>query len=183
MKKTENRGCERRSHPLLSNTAIKKRILLSAVFLALIAGCWRLSDNIMNEPDMVSTGAIFDAEYSLKLEKEGNPLGFQGPYWTPTRQQIAELEKILPQYVESNVPAHYSNLKTDLADYKRQYYGITRFGKKVVYVSAFCKEHWSRNDTWITGFVFAIDGGECFFQLTYDPEVKEILTFTVSGEA
>ena len=164
-------------------SSIANRILLLAILFALIASCGLVRDARINDHDVMLPGVIFSAEYSLKLDKQGSLLGLQGPYWTPTEQQVAELEKVLAEYVRSISNAHYDRLTLNLSTYKRQYLGITSSGKEVIYVNAFCDAYWSRDNTWKTDLVFVLDGGECFFQLTYDPESKEILEFNVSGEA
>lgn len=101
-----------------------------------------------------------------------------GPYWTPTPEVIAEVERRLPGYVNIYAPKYNTKLKGDLAQYKRQYLGYTLAGRKMVYVNAFCEDF----DRWRHAFIWVYGGGECFFQVSYDPQAKMFFMFTINGE-
>ncbi len=120
-------------------------------------------------------GIIFTAE-EIRNQKF---VTVPGPYWTPSQEQVDQLEKKLPAYLKGQVKSHSELLKIDLSKYKRQYFGYSLNGKKVIYVNAFCHSF----DYWEKTLVFVFDGGKCFFQATYDPEVGEFLNFSVNGDA
>lgn len=120
-------------------------------------------------------GIIFSAE-QIKNQKF---IDVPGPYWTPSQEQVDKLEKKLPAYLKDQSSTHSKPLKIDLPKYKRQYFGYNLSGKKVIYVNAFCNYF----DYWKTTFVFVDDGGQCFFQATYDPESDKFVSFSVNGDA
>ncbi len=101
-----------------------------------------------------------------------------GPYWTPSPEVIAEVERRLPRYVNLYAPKYNKKLKGDLAQYKRQYLGYTLAGRRMVYVNAFCEEF----ERWRRAFIWVYGGGECFFQVSYDPQAKMFFMFTINGE-
>ena len=122
-----------------------------------------------------SQGVIFSAE-QIKNQKFIN---VPGPYWTPSKEQVDKLEKKLPAYLKNQSNTNSKALEIDLQKYKRQYFGYSLSGNKVIYVNAFCDYF----DYWKTTFVFVFDGGQCFFQATYDPESDKFVSFGVNGEA
>lgn len=102
-----------------------------------------------------------------------------GPYWTPSQEQIDRLEKKLPVYLKGQSKSYSKPLKIDLSKYRRQYIGYSLSSNKVIYVNAFCHSF----DYWKKTFVFVFDGGQCFFQVTFDPETDRFLNFSVNGDA
>lgn len=121
------------------------------------------------------------------------PRGIQG-YWTPGEALVRDVERRLPPVLDAVLVRvaranDYEHTYTT-ADYHRQYVGITRGGKRLVYVngmaSSFVKA-WSRGavnteigaaaDTatpaWARVPLDACDGGSGFFGVVYDPETGE----------
>ena len=120
-------------------------------------------------------GIIFSAE-QIKSQKF---VRAPGPYWTPGQEQIDQLERKLPAYLKYQYKNHSRHPKIDLSKYKRQYFGYSLDGKKVIFVNAFCHSF----DYWKKTYVFVFDGGQCFFQATFDPETGNFLSFSVNGDA
>jgi hypothetical protein len=120
-------------------------------------------------------GIIFSAE-QIKSQKF---VRFPEPYWTPSQEQIDRLETKLPTYVKEQSKHHSRHPKIEISKYKRQYFGYSLNGKKVIYVNAFCHAL----DYWEKVFVAVKDGGQCFFQATFDPESDKFVSFSVNGEA
>jgi len=120
-------------------------------------------------------GIIFSAE-QIKGQKF---VTAPGPYWTPSQEQIDKLEKKLPAYLKDQAMSHSKPLKIDLSKYKRQYFGYSLNGKKVIYINAFSHSF----DNWKNTLVFVFDGGQSFFQATFDPEANKFVSFSVNGDA
>ena len=138
-------------------------LLLTSLSTAFAAG--------PDEPE----GIIFSAEQIRSQKYVTAP----GPYWTPSQEQVDKLDMKLPAYLKDQSKSHSKHLKIDLSKYKRQYFGYSLNGKKVIYVNAFCHSF----DYWKKTFVFVFDGGQCFFQATFDPEADKFLSFSVNGDA
>jgi hypothetical protein len=141
---------------------------------------------------------IFKADATRKLF----PRGVTGAVWTPTLTDVLALEEKLPAYLRE----HYESLgepdksrpKEPLwkrapgsrfrtpplwnraPGYKRQYFGFTRQGERVVFANFFC--HATRGDHWKTDEVGYMDGGDCYFNVRYDPKLGVFYDFIVNGD-
>jgi hypothetical protein len=104
-----------------------------------------------------------------------------GPF-TPDAATIAELESLLPNFLAQNQDK-FSEQKPPIVErlpnYKRQYWGEVADGKQMISVNALCTEL----ENWRTQRVFILDGGDCFFNLLYDPTTKSFSGLSVNGEA
>jgi hypothetical protein len=102
--------------------------------------------------------------------------------WTPTTADIAALEANLPDFLSASTDPHR---RTDppivdrLPDYMRQYLGIVVDGQEMIYANFFCTIN---EMDWHTEVVFVMDGGDCFFQVTYDPQSGDFSNLSVNGE-
>jgi hypothetical protein len=120
-----------------------------------------------------------DAPDFVRTFRGGEPSG----YWTPTSSQIAQLEADLAMFVEppecgeSPVP---ERIRRELGSYGRQYAGFTEDGRDLILVNAFCDAH---DVDWQNEPVFILDGGACYFQITYDPATGDFFDLSVNGEA
>ena len=65
--------------------------------------------------------------------------------------------------------------------YRRQYFGITRKGRRVLYVRGFCDKDPPAD--WRTTEVLVLDGGPCYFFARYDPVAKRFTFFEANGFA
>lgn len=93
-------------------------------------------------------------------------------FWTPSEQDLALLEDLLPRFVESNPPTDSSSIQaTDLKAYARQYLGIVYGGRRVVYVNLFPR----KGSTVRAGVVAVCDGGPDFFGVDFDFD-REVFT-------
>ena len=91
-------------------------------------------------------------------------------YWTPTVQDIMDLEEDIQDYLAENKSKfHASHAPTGkaLAKYYRQYYGMIHNGKQVIIGVYFCSSIFN-NDDWKNGVVDASGGGNCFFHVEYN---------------
>ena len=67
-----------------------------------------------------------------------------------------------------------------LDEYQRQYIGLERGGKEIIYGNFFCD---NGGVDWRQKFLFMIDGGECYFQVEYDVESGLFIKLRINGEA
>jgi hypothetical protein len=105
-------------------------------------------------------------------------------YWTPTATEIDQLESNLSMYIypppcgDSPAPEQiWQNLET----YHRQYAGfVADDGHNLILINAFCDD---LGINWQSEPVVVMDGGACFFRLTYDPATGDFFDLRVNGEA
>ena len=102
------------------------------------------------------------------------------PYWSPTSEQVRNLEEALPRFLQRAWPAGHPPIK-NLEKYLRQYFGITRGGKRTILLNAACESYASTNPKWHERFIFVFDGGSCFFQVEYDPDSLQFRNLNVNG--
>jgi hypothetical protein len=66
--------------------------------------------------------------------------------------------------------------------YKRQYFGIAfEKGQHVIYANYFCDSGYF--DDWQDRYIVVMDGGECFFQIQYDPSKGTFSNLQINGLA
>jgi hypothetical protein len=103
-------------------------------------------------------------------------------YWTPVDEDIALLEGRMLVYfltIGTDGLGVSADFVDRLPDYKRQYAGYVQGGRNLILVNASCA-----NDLdWQTQPLIVMDGGDCFFRVTYDPEAGTFSGFEVNGEA
>lgn len=98
--------------------------------------------------------------------------------WTPSAEQIATLEAGLPAFLKS-APRAEPDLHERVGDYHRQYFGYVLDGRALILVNAFCSEP----EDWQSGMVFVMDGGDCYFMVSFDVTTGEFLDLRINGEA
>jgi hypothetical protein len=123
-----------------------------------------------------SSSIIFSSEES----KELNLFGVEAPFWTPKVVQVQELESLLLKYLKSHPPIDDKPVG-NLSEYGRQYFGVTKKGRKLIYLNAFCNP--SRFDQWKKRIILVKDGGSCYFQVYFDPATKEFIHLHYNGQA
>ncbi|HWQ14170.1 MAG TPA: hypothetical protein VNL77_15330 [Roseiflexaceae bacterium] len=101
-------------------------------------------------------------------------------YWTPVETDVRALEAGLPGFLHSAAAERSPELWRRQAAYKRQYAGLIRAGRRLVYASFLCSTH---GDDWRRQVVVVLDGGDCYFQLTYDVERGTYGDLVINGEA
>ncbi|MCC6456843.1 MAG: hypothetical protein IT328_17945 [Caldilineaceae bacterium] len=135
----------------------------------------------MPPPQRSPNGVIFSAEQSAEVlpwlmsQAEGA--------WTPTDADVAALEADLLPFLHT---AEHPWLRPEppiwerVPDYRRQYLGMIENGEQVIYANFFCD---ANIGDWQQEFVLVNDGGDCFFQVKYNPATGEFYDFSVNGEA
>ena len=127
---------------------------------------------------MNTSRVIFAAE---EAERIGHIFTQEAPFWTPTDDQVKELESLLPKYLKSHPPIDDKPVG-DFLEYGRQYFGVTKNDRRLIYLNAFCKP--SRfGPRWQKEIILVIDGGSCYFQVYFDPNKKEFIGLHYNGQA
>jgi hypothetical protein len=124
-------------------------------------------------------GVIVDADSAPEFVRA---LTAQEPAagWEPTPDDVANLETALPAFLQT-APQATDRLRQHLSDYTRQYAGIIDSdGRSLILVNAFCD---AGGTDWHSQPVFVLDGGDCFFHVTYDPATGTFSGLMVNGEA
>lgn len=102
-------------------------------------------------------------------------------WWLPTAEQIAALEAGLPNYLRTFSDEQTIALADKVGTYKRQYAGLVIEGRALIFVNAFCFD--STDGRWTSEPVFVDDGGDCFFQVYWEPATGGFRELTINGEA
>ena len=135
-------------------------------------------------------GYVFRVEVTQKIGGSRNTFAFGEngpPYWTPSPAQIAELEERLPDFLSSAEVKRdrvAARISAKINRYWRQYFGVSSSqGRKLILVNAFC-DSWGKSEAELNQQVIIVDdGGECYFQVSFDPEKQTFSGFSVNGEA
>jgi hypothetical protein len=100
------------------------------------------------------------------------------PPFVLTEAMVAEAEAALPSYI-ATAPRVTSRIIDELASFERQYLGFDTDAGPVLVINATCDPGF---DT-ANGVVIVMDGGDCFWQATYDLTTHEFTHFSVNGDA
>jgi len=105
-------------------------------------------------------------------------------HWTPNEEDVANFEAGIADYLKEAAADRSPDLWEKQATYGRQYIGIERDGKQLIYASFFCDIR-TENDLkrLMVGQMIVADGGDCYFQVLFDPKSGEYSELMVNGEA
>ena len=107
-------------------------------------------------------------------------------FWTPLLDDVMKLERQLPAFLRREGQAgrlHNEKpapLWKRVAGYKRQYFGLVEKGRSIVYANFFCN---GLGTDWQRRPVDVDDGGDCYFQVRYDPHTGRFFDLSVNGDA
>ncbi|HUQ31384.1 MAG TPA: hypothetical protein VM095_04655 [Pyrinomonadaceae bacterium] len=124
-------------------------------------------------------GVIITREKAMDFMKAFSGLDEKGA-WTPGRSSVLKLEERIEAYLKKAAAKRSPALWSKLAKYKRQYVGVMRNGRKVIFVNFFCDAF---DADWKNNPVAVDDGGDCFFNLLYDPGSYAFSDLQINGEA
>jgi hypothetical protein len=167
--------------------------LVTAVYLLVAApssaGATPLEDLWNGLPTRSADRAIIDSaaarQHDWRIIVSGQD------YWTPSLPDVLALEKRLPDYLRRTlcddppVGPQFCGwgrfpLWMKVPTYKRQYVGVVRDGRRVIFANFFCEVF---NKKWRSEPVFVLDGGDCFVQVNYDVKSGLFSDLMVNGEA
>jgi hypothetical protein len=168
-------------HGLLLRTFV---VSLAVVLMGLCFASAQQSPAKADEPfEVVKTeefeGVIIPREKASDFMKAFSGIE-EKETWTPGRTDVLKLEKGIESFLKKAAPKRSQDLWTKIPTYKRQYVGITRKGRKVIFVNFFCDAF---NSNWKAAPVVVEDGGDCFFNVLYDPTAAAFSDLRINGEA
>lgn len=100
--------------------------------------------------------------------------------WTPGKDDVLKLEERIESYLKKAAAKRSPQLWSKLAPYKRQYVGLMRNNRRVIFANFFCDAF---NVDWKKTVVAVADGGDCFFTVVYDLERAGFNDLRINGEA
>jgi hypothetical protein len=100
--------------------------------------------------------------------------------WRPSESQIQALEANLRHISELRDGSAPNGERIEHPDtYFRQYLGVVRAGRKLIYVNALCDV--ADIPYWRDHIAIVADGGKCFWQSWYDPSTGKFLDINING--
>lgn len=125
------------------------------------------------------TGAIFSAAASAH-----SGVCAVDHCWTPSVDDITRLERDLLAFFASSNTYGSAEIRKNIVNYKRKYFGFTRKGTKFILVSGLCKKYWRpASKKFMSPQRPMTDMGTCFFSLDYEVKVRRFSDLYVDGEA
>jgi hypothetical protein len=121
----------------------------------------------------VETGVILSPS-----TQEGDRFGMTPAFWTPSPEQIAQIEVRLKPYLDAS---HQGEWIAKLGAYKRQYLGYTDGGKKWIFVNSLCERFWKTEESWRDGLIIMFDGGPCFHNVRYNSSSGQFDQLHING--
>lgn len=106
---------------------------------------------------------------------------FEG-YWMPSGKDLLTMEVQLGPYLQAHADQFFAHptVWEQLDEYHRQYVGLVVDGKSLIYGNFFCAE---TETDWTHAWVIVLDGGDCFFQVTFDVAGQTFIRLQVNGES
>jgi hypothetical protein len=100
--------------------------------------------------------------------------------WQPSDEVVREIRATIEDHVRKIAKRKGRDIRP-WAEYSFQLQGQEKNGKKYVYVNALCNSQ----DTSLLGrsLIVVMDGGNCFFNVKYDPVNKVFYDLFINGEA
>jgi hypothetical protein len=100
----------------------------------------------------------------------------EGAYWTPSKNDIGEMERELQAYAQVRLP----ELSQRLGEFRRQYFGFVRKGEKMILVIGFCG---TVNVDWRREMVSLPETASgCYFEGQYDVTLGDFTYLWISSE-
>ena len=132
---------------------------------------------------LVDTGVIFSAQQLERSADAYRKMGIMPPYWTPSSEDIARLERELKPYLAGETTPQAKVIgSTKFGSYKRQYLGYTNDGRRWIFVNSFC-EWWTKEKgrLWHEDRFIVFDGGSCFFTVRYNQSNSQFHELKING--
>ena len=156
-------------------------------FLLLFAATPTLTPATPPPPQLVSgpgfEGVIISAEECLASDPRH--LLKPSDVWTPSVADVREVETVLPAYISSPDAMRVlreSRIPSELARYRRQYWGTVRSGRREVRVLYYHADtDIVRKGIWSRGILAVMGGGDRFFQVLFRMSTKRFHDLTVNA--
>jgi len=156
------------------------RLAISMFLLMNLVACDSLLDDKPPALPENQNWVIITNEHAEKMGIAAWLVESEG-FWTPSADDVLNLEGKIAEYLSQNsvVFSDQPPVWERLDEYRRQYIGLERGGRQIIYGNYFC----SNEDNWRQEFIMVIDGGECYFQVEYDVESGLFIRLLVNGES
>ena len=161
------------------------RVLATALLVLSLGGAMTVPVSATKEDayEVVKTeefeGVIFPREQGKDFIKSFTGID-EREFWTPTKADVLRMERKIEAYLKKAAARRSPNLWSKLTSYKRQYAGVVRNGKKIIFANFFCQ---NLNTDWKTTPIAVADGGDCFFNVLYDTVSASFSDLQINGEA
>jgi len=180
---------------------MKARVVFAIVLLASCSGAVR---HVVLDP---TDGSVLSGSEALRALDQCSHYGpgDATATWVPSTKQIKELERRLPGFLRQQELRPPGSLRT----YYRQYVGVVRGGRQLIYVNGFPKnsiaddvafmgqfvrehpevkltakefpESMRTLDAWHSYAVVVCDGGSSYWGVLYDPETRHFSEYSANG--
>jgi hypothetical protein len=156
--------------------------VVASVVAAMATPIWNPADGVIFPP--AKANSLFSQQCS-----RDRPNGITG-YWLPQAEQVAELEKRLPGFLDKEVHRIVNTSDPrgpQMPNYLRQYAGLVEGGRKIIYVNGFLADRFSSGDglerkaDWRTHAFSTCDGYINYFGVEYDPETRDFAHLVFNG--
>jgi hypothetical protein len=171
-------------------------LVVAGLVVVVIAGVWGVRllrvDPLPAKDQDVSRSTIPKPGFSVLSASEVDVFvkdylmdtGGKAQSWQLSKTDLDTLEDNLLQisYLRENAPG--SDRHIDHPNlYFRQYLPIVLSGKKQIFVNAFCRVERGQSDDWRYHLQIVVDGGDCFWQVWYDPATQKFSNLMINGVA
>jgi hypothetical protein len=130
-----------------------------------------------------TTPFVFDDGKRALLSPQ--PASFTHGSWSPTQDDAQRASDGVSNFLKSESP----KIAAKFSGYYGQLYGVTDGGTKKIRLSFFCQLDSmmlggpDRGGGWTQGAILVSDGGDCYFQVDFNPSWGTYSNFRVNGEA
>jgi len=154
------------------NWLIKMIIAINILLMISLGSCNNLPEGNQNWMIVTKKQADETGMASWLVRSDG--------FWIPSADEIIKLEEDLTGYLSQNSSYFFSQPPAweRLDEYQRQYVGLERESKQIIYGNFFCD---NLGLDWQETFVVVDDGGDCYFQVEYDMESGLFIMLMVNG--
>jgi len=105
-------------------------------------------------------------------------------WWRPTRSEVLEVEGHIPSFLRHRLGNTTPKITEGLAQYKRQYTGFWKDGRRLLAISFFHESSRGvREGIWLRVHLSVAGGGDNYFRIWYDVKKKEFYYFSVNAPA
>ena len=162
------------------------RQIIRIIFLAVVVACNAPPEG--NGFTEITQTATADQNWMIVTNEQAEETGIASwlvesdGFWAPSVDDIFKLEEGLAEYLSQNSSYFYRQppVWERLDEYQRQYIGLERGGRQIIYGNFFCN---NLGMDWRKKLVIVDDGGDCYFQVEYDVDQGMFTMLMVNGES
>jgi hypothetical protein len=147
-------------------------IIVLMVLLGVATACAK--QTVPNGP---TTPYVFDNGKRALLPEQ--PANMTRGSWSPTQPDAKRASDGVPNFLKSASP----KIAAKFDGYYGQLYGVTDNGDKKIRLMFFCHLDSIMVDHWTQNAFLVNDGGDCYFEVDFDPSADAYSNFRANGEA